>query len=352
MNQDCLEDQVYPNPKRVAWVDIARVFTMLCTMLTHAPVVDALKRGMWFTGSGRMCLLFLVAGYFMGKRKEGSSVYFPHAGRALRMFWAYIILIGLYVLFLGWTPYWTWQVLDPLLSGSIAQKFDVVERIFGIGDQPPGPFWFLRDLILLTLMCGGLIYLRRKKLLLMISLALLCFGKELACNHFVIGVYQVIHPREIAFFSLGVCLTPVSLATIADFLRKRSLIILVATAVVLFYEWGTLSHPSPLGISFYMLFVCVIALGIERYWPAFAKWMAGLGETVFLVYVIHMLLISLIWHLVRLWFKDPSAMLPEWSWFMIVPLMYLAIHYFVMWIKRLSPNLFSLLAIRTRPPYR
>lgn len=348
MNEDHLLHQV--RPPRVAWVDVARVLTMLCTMLTHAPVVYALKRGMWFTGSGRMCLLFLVAGYFMGKSREGRSVYFPHTSRAFRMLWAYIILIALYVLFLGWTPYWTWQVLDPLLSGSIEEKFDVIERLFGIGDQPPGPFWFLRDLILLTLMCGGLVYLRNKGFLLLISLSLLCFGTELACNHFRIGVYQMIHPREIAFFSLGVCLSPIALSVIADFLNKRGIAILLLTVAVLIYEWNTRDHPSSLGIVFFMLSTCVVALGIERFLPAFSKWMAGLGQTVFLVYVLHMLFISLIWHLVRQWNHDPSAMLPEWSWFVIVPVMYLGIHYFGMLIKKLSPGLFALIAIR--PPVK
>lgn len=317
-------------------------------MLTHSPILYGIKRGMWFTGSGRMCLLFVVAGYFMGKTKPGTPLYFPQAGRAVRMFIAYVILIALYVVALGWTSYWNWQILDPLLTGTWSERLNVLCHLFGLGDQPPGPFWFLRDLLLLTLMCGGLIYLKKKGWLLLISLALLCFGKELACNHFKILDYQVIHPREIAFFALGVCLSAVPLATIGDYLRKRSWVILAATAAVLLYEWNTLDHPSPIGIVFYMLSTCVAALFVEKAFPRFGKWMASLGETVFLVYVLHMLFISLIWHLARLWYKNPAAMLPESSWFLIVPLLYLSIHYLGMGIKRLSPSFFALIAIR--PP--
>lgn len=333
---------------RVAWIDIARVFTMLCTMLTHAPVMFALKQRMWFTGSGRMCLLFVVAGYFMAKPKKGQSVVFPQAGRAVRMFFAYVILIALYVAVLGWTPFWTWQVLDPLIEGSWDQKADVLCHLFGIGDQPPGPFWFLRDLIILTICCGGLVYLKKKGWLLIICLALVCFGKELACNHFKIMSYQVIHPREIAFFSLGVCLSSVSIQSISEYLMKCRWVILISTPVIFIYEWMTLDHPSPVGIAFYMLSTCVIALYVEKGLPRFGKWMASLGETVFLVYVLHMLIISFIWYAVRLWYKDASATLPEYYWFLLVPLLYLLIHYFGMAIKRMNPGLFALIAIR--PP--
>ena len=321
---------------------------MLCTMLTHSPIIFGIKQGMWFTGSGRMCLLFVVSGYFMGKSKPGMPLYFPQAGRALRMIIAYIILIGVYVLVLGWTPYWNWQVLDPLLTGTPMEQLEVLCHLFGIGDQPPGPFWFLRDLIILTLLCGGLIYLRKKGWLILICLALLCFGKELACNHFKIDIYQVIHPREIAYFAFGVFLSPIPLVTIGNYLRKQSWIILVATPIVLLYEWTTLAHPSPIGITFYMLSMCVIALYVEKLLPRFGKWVASLGETVFLVYVLHMLFISLISHLAHLWTNNPEALLPEHSWFLIVPLLYLAIHYVGMGIKRLNPDLFALIAIR--PP--
>lgn len=89
------------------------------------------------------------------------------------MFFAYVILIALYVAVLGWTPFWTWQVLDPLVDGTWDQKADVICHLFGIGDQPPGPFWFLRDLIILTICCGGLVYLKKRGWLLVICLALL-----------------------------------------------------------------------------------------------------------------------------------------------------------------------------------
>ncbi len=347
-----MSDHLSPNAapsRRVAWVDIARVFTMLCTMLTHSPVLIELKRKMWFTGSGRMCLLFVVAGYFMARSKSASPGWFPQAGRAKRMILAYVFLIVLYIVLLGWTPYWNWQVLDPLFSGNPGETLDVLERLFGIGDQPPGPFWFLRDLIILTLACQGFVWLKGKGWLLLICLALLCFGKELACNHFrIMGEYQVIHPREIAFFALGVCLSSISLHEMGEYIRKRSVLIMVTAFVLLYYEWKTISHPSPMGIIFYMLAVCTVALFVERKWPVAGRWIAGLGESVFLVYVLHMLFISLIWQLVKLWYKNPEAMLPGWAWFLIVPVLYLGIHYLGMGIKKISPRLFDIIAIR--PP--
>ncbi len=330
---------------RVAWVDIARVITMMATMLTHAPTVMSIKQGMWFTGSGRMCLLFVVAGYFMA-RSCPPGVWFPQLKRAWRMVAAYVLLIGLYIICLGWTRFWMWQVLDPLVDGDCEERLDVLMHVFGIGDQPPGPFWFLRDLILLTLACGFLASLGRRKCLYPLIIACLCFGQGLACNHFMIDGYQVIHPREIAFFALGISLTTVPLTTIAAFLRRQGWWIVALFAWVLWYEARTLPHMSHLGIVSYIGATCVVALWIEQLLPRFSRWMASLGQTVFLVYVLHMLVISLLVYLLP--FDVQDASFPKWCWFFAVPAIYLLIHYMGMGIKRVSPDLFDLLAIR--PP--
>lgn len=345
-------DELLVEPRiRVAWVDIARVITMLGTMLTHSPISMGFLRVMWFTSSGRMSLLFVVAGYFMAK-KCPEGIYFPQIKRAWRMLAAYGILIVLYVSILGGSSFWQWQDLSPLGSGDSSALFSLIRGLLGIGELPPGPFWFLRDLFLLTLMCGFFAMLQRRKTLWILVIALLGFSQELACNHFRIAGFQTIHPREIAFFALGFCLANFPLSHIGAALYKHGIAICTLGIGLIIYEalGENIYHPSSIAIIFYMMITCVLAIFIEKHW----KWLAGkiapMGESVFLVYVLHMLVISLLIIVYRAILGNDKAAIPSWIWPCIVPLIYIGIHKIGMLIKRFSPTLFDILAIRPPKP--
>lgn len=334
-------------PRRVAWVDVSRVLVMFGTVLTHAPLPRVWEERLWFTSAGRMCLLFAFAGYFMARRCA-PGVLFPQMGRARRMAAAYALLVVVYVLCLGWSPYWHWQDLSPLAEGSWGARLDLLRRLFGIGDYPPGPLWFLRDLLLLTLACGFFARLGRKGWLYPIIVAGLCFGWEDACHRFELNGWEVIHPREIAFFCLGVAMTGVPLDRVASWLKRMSLPIVASAIFLLWYEpqhWRLL---TPAGILAYMGLSMVLALWLERLWPKAARLVARLGETVFFVYVLHILLIDLLLHVLPKTAGGSPVHLPPWSWLILVLLIYLAIHALGMGLKKRCPALFEVLAIR--PP--
>lgn len=340
------EPPVPQPPRRVAWVDVSRVFVMFGTVLTHAPLPRAWEERLWFTSAGRMCLLFAFAGYFMARRCP-PGVIFPQMGRAKRMAAAYALLVVVYVLCLGWSPYWRWQDLSPLADGSWAARLDLLRRLFGIGDYPPGPLWFLRDLFLLTLACGFFAKLRRKGWLYPMIVAGLCFGWEDACHRFEWNGWELIHPREISFFCLGVALTGVPLDRIAAWLKRMSLPIAAGGLFLLWYEpqhWNLL---TPAGILGYMGLSMVLAMWLERVAPKAARRIAGLGETVFFVYVLHMLLIDLFLHVLPKTVGISPEHLPPWVWLILVPLIYLGIHAVGMGLKKQCPDLFEILAIRS-----
>lgn len=341
------ETPVPQPPKRVAWVDVSRVLVMFGTVLTHAPLPRAWEERLWFTSAGRMCLLFAFAGYFMARRCA-PGVLFPQIGRAKRMAAAYALLVGVYVLCLGWSPYWRWQDLSTLAEGSWGGRLDLIRQLFGIGDYPPGPLWFLRDLLLLTFACGFFAKLGRKGWLYPLIAASLCFGWEDACHRFELNGLEVIHPREIAFFCLGVAMTGVSLARIAAWLKRMSLPIAVVAFFLLWYEPQHWKLLTPAGILAYMGLSMVLALWLERVVPKAAHLIAGLGETVFFVYVLHMLLIDLILYYLQKVAGLPPTYLPPWVWPILVSLIYLSIHTAGMGLKKRCPALFEVLAIR--PP--
>ncbi len=330
---------------RVAWVDVSRVLVMFGTVLTHAPLPRSWEERLWFTSAGRMCLLFAFAGYFMARRCL-PGVRFPQWGRVKRMAAAYVLLVVVYVLCLGWSPYWHWQDLSPLTEGSWGERLDVLRRLFGLGDYPPGPLWFLRDLLVLTLACGFFAQLGRRGWLYPLAVACLCLGWEDACHRFELGGYQVIHPREIAFFCIGVALTGAPLARIAAWLKRWSVPIVAAALFLLWYEpqhWRLL---TPVGILAYMGLSMAAALWLERIAPKAAKLVARLGETVFFVYVLHMLLIDLLLYYLHETAGVEPEYLPPWLWLLLVPILYLLIHFSGMALKKRLPELFELLAIR------
>lgn len=158
----------------------------------------------------------------------------------------------------------------------------------------------------------------------------------------------MVHPREIAFFGLGVALTNVPLARIAGFLRRWSAFIAVMGVAVIWYELHHCNQLTPAGIAAYMSLSMAAALWWERLWPRSAKLIARLGETVFFVYVLHILVIDLGSAILKASLSIEAAELPPWLWLLAVPIIYLTIHALGMGIKQRSPKLFELLAIR--PP--
>lgn len=341
------EDEPRQPAARVAWVDVSRVLVMLGTIMTHAPVPRTWEERLWFTSAGRMCLLFAFAGYFMARRCP-PGVWFPQMGRAVRMLVAYVLLVVVYVACLGWSPYWHWQDLSALESGTWLERLDLARRLLGMGDYPPGPLWFLRDLLLLTLACGFFAWLGRRRWLYPMIAVCLLFGVETACHRFEIAGWELLHPREIAFFGLGAALTHVPLSSIAAWLKRWWAPMVILALLLLWYEprhWDLL---TPAGIAAYMGLSMVAALWLEHLLPRVARLVARLGETVFFVYVLHMLVIDLGTYALQQKFGIDAARLPAWLWLLVVPAIYGLIHALGMGIKRRSPRLFELLAIR--PP--
>lgn len=326
---------------RVAWVDVSRVLVMLGTVLAHTPVDDSWKSLLAFTSPGRMCLLFTVAGYFMARRCT-PGVLFPHWGRAVRMAAAYALLVCLYMIPLGWS----FEGPRPG-EGFAMSAMRFLLSLVMIADNPPVPLWFLRDLLLLTLACSLFAWLGKRRMLYPLILLCLLLGLETSSSKFELGGWLVTHPRSVAFFALGMALTNISLANVAAWLKRWSLLLAPAALGLVIFERGTLPVLEPLGIVAYMTLSLIAALWLERVLPALARGVARFGETVFFVYVLHLPVLKAIELGLSACSVD-AARLPSGFWLALVPVVYLAVHALGMAIKRCSPELFGILAIR--PP--
>lgn len=335
-----------PSPRRIAWVDVARVLMMVCVIIEHLPLNDAWRSWMDFSTAGRMCTFFAFAGYFMARRcPTGGGAPFPQWSRAKLLLASYVVLSLLYI---NCSPYRIGDVITLLQSGTWKEGLKVLQTIFGIGVSPSGPLWFLRDLFLLTLAVGFLVRLKRYGLLYVLMGVCLLFGWNQSCVHFEIGNVQLPHPRELAFFALGIAVSQVSLEAIAGWLTRWSLpIVLLSTACILIeYRYCLLLTPA--GISAYLALSLLAALWLERLWPQAMGRVALLGETVFFVYGAHILVIRYIIHELYGAGIDPFGLVPTWGLVLFACVLYLLIHAGGMLLKRFSPRLFDLLA--TRPP--
>lgn len=136
--------------KRVAWIDVSRVLAALLIMYVHLSSPLLKTTGIHLFYNGRVPFFLVLAGYFLARNITWNKA----LDRALWLFIPYMIWNVLYLFLLSLPAGSSFQLAD--LAG-IRDVFLPGMDLFSFGSESPdvppiGPSWFLRDIIILTLL--------------------------------------------------------------------------------------------------------------------------------------------------------------------------------------------------------
>lgn len=222
--------------KRVAWIDVSRVLAALLIMYVHLSSPLLKTTGIHLFYNGRVPFFLVLAGYFLARNITWNKA----LDRALWLFIPYMIWNVLYLFLLSRPAGNSFQLAD--LAG-IRDVFLPGMDLFSFGsvphDVPPiGPSWFLRDIIILTLLTP---LLARIKILLPPALLLFFSFCNMAPDPLV-----TLSLGSCAFYLLGVVLSSRRIDDIHLVLNKKfgvvfCVSILVSSAMVLLHSAGILS---------------------------------------------------------------------------------------------------------------
>lgn len=283
------------NPaNRRPWLEIARLSAMLIVVMQHTPG-EVCPLNHWFIGAA-LASFFLMSGYFSARHLWGAE-----ASRWVRRRLRCLLI-----------PYAFWCVLYWTLSGA-PLRAGVVCEIFGLGTCPMlTPMWFVRDLILFTLISWLFIRCRMA----------LC-GLGLFCLFLPRWMHSMAWPAPYLFgdFVLGIMLAQVAPGFLKFWehlpLSVHGAVILAGAGLVCMGSAKAQLVPS----SFSGLIVAgIFSLGViaQRMSSVWAARLAEWAEGSFFVYCFHIfVLIALI---------GAETLFPEawpvWVWWGLTPGIY------------------------------
>ena len=222
--------------KRVAWIDVSRVLAALLIMYVHLSSPLLKTTGIHLFYNGRVPFFLVLAGYFLARNITWNKA----VDRALWLFIPYMIWNVLYLFLLSLPAGSSFQLAD--LAG-IRDVFLPGMDLFSFGSESPdvppiGPSWFLRDIIILTLLTP---LLARIKILLLPALLLFFSFCNMAPDPLV-----TLSVGSCAFYLLGVVLSSRRIDDIHLVLNRKFGVVfcvssLVSSARVLLHSAGILS---------------------------------------------------------------------------------------------------------------
>ena len=197
--------------KRVAWIDVSRVLAALLIMYVHLSSPLLKTTGIHLFYNGRVPFFLVLAGYFLARNITWNKA----VDRALWLFIPYMIWNVLYLFLLSLPAGSSFQLAD--LAG-IRDVFLPGMDLFSFGSESPdvppiGPSWFLRDIIILTLLTP---LLARIKILLLPALLLFFSFCNMAPDPLV-----TLSVGSCAFYLLGVVLSSRRIDDIHLVLNKK-----------------------------------------------------------------------------------------------------------------------------------
>ena len=197
--------------KRVAWIDVSRVLAALLIMYVHLSSPLLKTTGIHLFYNGRVPFFLVLAGYFLARNITWNKA----VDRALWLFIPYMIWNVLYLFLLSLPAGSSFQLAD--LAG-IRDVFLPGMDLFSFGSESPdvppiGPSWFLRDIIILTLLTP---LLARIKILLPPALLLFFSFCNMAPDPLV-----TLSVGSCAFYLLGVVLSSRRIDDIHLVLNKK-----------------------------------------------------------------------------------------------------------------------------------
>lgn len=337
-----------PQKKRYEWIDNARIVAALLIIYVHIPtsfqnepLATSTTAVNLITGStifGRVPFFLILAGYFLGRK----ITWHKAIDRA----------IWLFIPFFLWNLiFWVLYSYETLLSPSW-RLIDYVHAIphilgtsclfsprFHILSSPMAwptidPTWFLRDIVLLSLLTPILV---RFKGLIMASLLVVASFEDFNLP-FQSGV--TLAPYTLFYYLLGVCLCNFRIDDAYCIFNKRftpifviSLAIITTVCIVLGCNGVKMINATIIGPLFGAMLIAYCGVLVEKHLPKLSKRLAPCGPACFLVFVLHRPLLHAL-----------SLCLPGWItgtiliWLLPIPVCAAIIALFLL-MKRYAPLL-------------
>ncbi len=303
-----------------------RVLSMLFIMIQHAPMhyfpmACMTRAGVFF--------FFMAAGYFLARKYAAASSPVPWLNwkKAALILCAYVFWIFVSRVVFGFPS---------TLAGWVANM--------GIGRVPlGGVLWFLRDLMVFVLISGILFRIPKGCLAVLCMASLILFSTEysdslwfyhrdMACN--------VIHPRGLGAFALGMLLSRYSLKELKDMVGKVWVYVLIVFPAVFAWEVYNRVHESALFFCMGVLWMASCSLLATRYLPRISSFCARLGPSIFFVYAAHILMYQFL-----IWLGLPEG--NYWIWGLAVPAVFLTLSGVYFLLGRICPGVLRYIALKS-----
>ncbi len=338
-----------PRAKRFEWIDNARIIAALLILCMHLPPFLYLDKPLDASGviqivnnsvySGRIPFFLILAGYFLARNITWRKAW-------NRFLWLFI-------------PYAIWNTAIYLLYQFCAIPFHEHADILGIGavfmpectlcgDGPAVPIltptWFLRDIMLLSLITPLLSRFRLWALPVM-GICLYAFGLKTQPDPFV-----TLSVSACLFYTLGVCLSGIRAEKAYGLFTSRFTPILILGALLgiaigvknALYtgdSWFTREWVAgPFAQLFGAMMIAHCGVLIEKHLPRLSALCAVCAPACFLVFVLHHPLYTLI-----IPYLSDAVKSSYWAMLITLPVFCLIIGFYLL-MKRYAPGLLPWLA--------
>lgn len=326
--------------KRYEWIDNARLLAALFIICMHmcqafpdnpAATCDTAKYLAYgSTLYGQVPYFFVLAGYFLGRRITWHKAF----DRALWLFVPFL-LWNVIVYAIQNPQNLSWETVRhlPQLLG-IGCIFDKKMHMFGLPMSVPviNVTWFLRDIIVLSLLTPILVRFK------LVVLALLLVVVSYVNLSFQPDATVLMTPYACFYYMLGICLSNCKISDACRIFNKKLTVVFVITlaAVVANCLWhGLKAHPmgnpTLVGGLFGAMLIAYCGVLLERHLPRFSKCLAPCGPACFLVFVLHLPVLQLAARYL------PECITGTWAaWLLPIPTCAVIIFVFLM-MKRFTP---------------
>ena len=337
---DSVEQSFKVEKKRYEWIDNARIIAAWLIVCFHMAFLfpglnNAIGHGLVAetTYCGRVPFFLILAGYFLARNITWSKAF----DRALWLFVPFALWN--FLLYAWWHhPFlfdWHQAFLDiPQMLG-VGSIFNIEFSIFGLEPTPPTiPItWFLRDIIVLSLLTPIIAKARKYLLIVVVLAGLLYFNFEPddrpkvllwppTCIWYILGVSLSSFKIRDAYLIMNKSFTPYVLAGL-----------FAATCYV--FLAAKLHLPSiPVTIFggiFGALMIAHFGVLIEKHFPKLSKRLSPCGPACFLVFVLHYPLLETL-----KCFIPNSLCASPWIIIASVPICIVIIAFFLL-LKRYTP---------------
>lgn len=345
-----------PTKKRYEWIDNARIVAALLIIYVHIPVTfnhegvaNSITAVNFFEGStlfGRVPFFLILAGYFLGRK----ITWHKSIDRAIWLFIPFLIWnIIAYVLHnygsFGSLHFINYIRSIPYILGTTSFFSPHITLFDTLPSWPAnGPTWFLRDIIILSLLTPILV--RFKGLLLT---AILIISSFIDFNPKFLGIVTL-SPYTCFYYCLGVCLCNYKIDDAYYIFSKHFTVIyvlaLIATSTIAVAMGSKGLKMLPLtiiGPLFGAMLIAYSGVLVEKHLPKLSKILAPCGPACFLVFVLHQPVLDIL-----------ALILPHGIrytplvWILPIPVCAIIMVLFL-WMKRYTPYLMPYLGHMKMP---